>query len=166
MMLQKITMLTGVLAIAAMALMAFAPSVHAEDPAPERDNTFLRGRGVLDAQGDGLVAVKGKMDLYVRAERGVLLVRDIAGNAAVRVDGDGRTASWNGFTVYFGFNGDAHVTGTDVAVIVVGQDIDLHVVGAGWAYLKGEGTFEVNNRGPFRWTPEGAFASVVNDALE
>jgi len=46
---------------------------------------------------------------------------------------------------------------------MVGEDIELHVVGIGWAYLKGEGTFEVNNRGPFRWTPEGTFAGVASD---
>jgi hypothetical protein len=94
----------------------------------------------------------------------VLLVKDEAGDAVVRVAGDGGTASWNGFTVYAGFHDRAHVTGSNVAVIVVGNDIDLHVVGAGWAFLKGDGTFEVNNRGPFRWTREGAFASVAGDA--
>jgi hypothetical protein len=71
--------------------------------------------------------------------------------------------TWNGFRVYFGF-GEAHITGTDVAAIVVGRNIDLHAIGVGWAFLKGQGTFEVNNRGPFRWTNEGAFASVTSDA--
>lgn len=160
-MLKKLSFAALALAFAAMAFGAVAPVAHAADPGPERDHTYLRGRGVLDAQGDGLVAVKGKMDLNVTADEGVLLVRDLAGDAVVRVEGDGRTTNWNGFTVYLGFDGDAHVIGTHVAVIVVARNIDLHVVGVGWAYLKGQGTFEVNNHGPFRWTNEGAFASVV-----
>jgi len=162
-MLKKLAVLTGAIALATFAFTAFAPSASAAEPGPV-DNTVLRGRGVLDAHGDGLVAVKGRLDLYARAEGGVLLVKDEAGDAVVKVDGQGGSASWNGFTVYAGFDGRAHVTGSDVAVIVVGKDIDLHVVGVGWAFLKGDGTFEVNNRGPFRWTREGAFASVVTDA--
>ena len=96
----------------------------------------------------------------------MLLVKDEAGDAVVAVAGSGGTVNWNGFTVYFGINGRAHVTGSHVAVIVIGEDIDLHAVGIGWAYLKGHGTFEVNNRGPFRWSTDGTFAAVVNDASE
>jgi len=164
-MLKKIGRLAATMALVATAFGAMATGTHAQDaePAQERDGTFLAGRGVLDAHGDGLVAVKGKIDLYARADGGALLVKDIAGDAVVRIDGEGRSASWRGFTAYFGFDGAAHVTGSDVAVIVVGEDIELHVVGIGWAYLKGEGTFEVNNRGPFRWTPEGTFAGVASE---
>ena len=53
------------------------------------------------------------------------------------------------------------MTGSDVAVIIVGDDIDLHVVGVGWAFLKGHGTFDVNNGARFRWTADGAFASIA-----
>ena len=81
-----------------------------------------------------------------------------AGDADVDVRGTGDSADFHGFTAYFGINGRAHITGSDVAVIVVGKDIDLHVVGKGWAYLKGRGTFEVNNRGPFPWNDAGRFA--------
>ena len=42
--------------------------------------------------------------------------------------------------MYFGFHGNAHIVARDVAVIVVGQDIDLHVTGKGWAFLKGHGS--------------------------
>jgi len=163
-MLKRIGLLAVAVAVALSALAAVATAAHAQEAETQRrDGTFLLGRGVLDAQGDGLVAVKGKIDLYARADGGVLLVKDIAGDAAVRVDGEGRSVTWHGFTAYFGFEGAAHVTGSDVALIVVGEDIELHVVGIGWAYLKGEGTFEVNNRGPFRWTPEGTFAGVASD---
>lgn len=169
MMFKRVGLLALVIAtIAAAATGIWPTAAHAQEAetAQGRDGTLLVGRGVLDARGDGLVAVKGRIDLYASADGGVLLVKDIAGDAAVRVDGDGRSASWQGFTAYFGFEGQARVTGSNVAVIVVGKDIRLHVVGIGWAYLKGEGTFEVNNRGPFRWTPEGTFVGVGSEQGE
>ena len=155
-MFKKLSILAGIVAIAGMAFAAFAPSASAEEP-----QRLLVGRGVLDAHGSGLVAVKGKMDYYARADGGILLVKDIAGDAEINVTGDGDTAEFHGFTAYFGINGRAHITGSDVAVIVVGKDIDLHVVGKGWAFLKGRGTFEVNNRGPFQHIGCRAPAAIV-----
>jgi hypothetical protein len=160
---KKLGLLTGIAAIALVAFGALAPTVQAGEPTPGREGTFLRGRGVLDAEGDGLVAVRGKVDVTLTAGDGVLLVKDVAGDATWRIDNDGGEASWNGFRAYFGF-GEAHIAGSDVAVIVLGRDIDLHAIGMGWAFLKGQGTFEVNNRGPFRWSPEGGFAAIVSDA--
>jgi hypothetical protein len=101
------------------------------------------------------------MDYRVRADEGILLIKDLNGDAQVDVNGLGGTGEWRGFKAYFGIRGNAHIVGTDVAVIVVGHDIDLHVEGKGWAFLKGEGTFTANGRGPFRWSAEGVFGSVT-----
>jgi hypothetical protein len=130
------------------------------------NDTFLVGRGVLDARGDGLVAVKGRVDVRLSADGGMLLVKDVAGDAVVRVRGNGRTASFEGFTVYFGLDGEAHITGSDVGVVGVGNNINLHAIGKGWAYLKGRGHYMVNNHGPFPWNPDGGFAAVEPPAEE
>jgi len=151
-----------------MVFAAAAPSTaSAETPTPtpaptvESGRTVIGGTGVLDAQGSGLVAVRGAMDLKVSASEGMLLVRDFNNNAVVRVDGNGQTAQWLGFTVYFGFNGNATVLAPNAGVIVIGKDINLHVVGRGWAFLKGQGEFTANGLGPFPWTSNGAFGSVT-----
>jgi hypothetical protein len=165
-MFRKLTIMMVAVALAATAFAALSPAASAqEEDERGRDARFLRGRGVLHAEGDGLVAVKGHIDLQVSADRGILLVKDIAGDARIDVEGEGGTAQFHGFTAYFG-TGEAHINGSHVAVIVIGEDIDLDVVGKGWAYLKGEGTFTVNGRGPFRWTPDGTFAGVVSDASQ
>ncbi len=157
------------LGLAAVAMFgAMAPAgVSAADPtatvtpATTRPGTVIGGTGTLDAQGNGVAAVRGAMDLTVSASEGMLLVRDFNNNAVVHVDGNGRTAQWLGFTVYFGFNGTATVKAPNAGVIVIGKDIDLHVTGHGWAFLKGHGTFTANGHGPFPWTPNGAFGSVT-----
>ena len=163
-MLKKLAVAAAVMVIAGMAFTAAgATSVSAAEPtpSPSRPSTILHGEGVLDAHGTGIAAVKGSLDYTVRADEGILLVRDIGGDAQVNVVGLGGTGQWRGFTAYFGIHGAAHITGSEIAVIVVGHDMNLHVAGEGWAFLKGVGTFTANGHGPFRWTTDGAFGSVT-----
>lgn len=157
-MFRKLSLVAAALAVAGIALSAFAPAVSAGDPSPE---AMLRGRGVLEARGTGLVAVKGHIaEFDATASAGILLVKDIAGDAEVRVSGDGGMVQWNGFDVYFGVEGEAQVSGSNVAVIVVAKEIRLRAAGAGWAFLKGRGMYTVNGNGPFPWSGEGRFALV------
>lgn len=157
-MIRKLSIVTAVLGVAAFAFSAFAPSASAA--APSR-GTIISGRGVLDANGNGLIAVKGSLDMSVSAQEGALLIKDESGDAVVHVEGHGEVTHWNGFTLYVGFNGHATIIGRGVAVIVVGRDIDLHAAGRGWAYLKGTGRYFVNGHGPFPWNNDGGFASVT-----
>ncbi len=162
-MFKKIGIAVAILAMAGMAFGALSTTASAAEPTPPAHvpSVLLRGAGVLDAHGTGVAAVKGLMDYHVKADEAILLVKDINGDARVDVDGFGGTGEWRGFKAYFGIRGNVHIVGTDVAVIVVGHGIDLHVAGKGWAFLKGEGNFTANGRGPFRWTADGAFASVT-----
>jgi hypothetical protein len=161
-MFKRLLTLTAALAAAGLAFTIItAPAAHAEDG---RDGTVLRGRGVLDARGDGLVAVKGHVVAYdASADRGVLLVKDLAGDMTFHVEGEGDcSARYHGFIACFG-TGEAQITGSDVAVILVGNDLNVHAAGKGWAYLKGHGSYTVNGHGPFPWNPEGGFAGVGPD---
>lgn len=159
---KRLSIVAAVAALVTMAFAAFAPAASAEEPTDARrhDGTVLRGEGTLDARGSGLIALKGRIDaLEVSAARGILLVKDIGGDAEVEVEGDGGMGEFHGFDVYFG-TGSATISGSEVAVIVLGKDINLHAEGEGWAYLKGQGVFHVNDRGPFRWNAGGGFAVV------
>jgi len=160
-MLRKMTIVAG-LAMVLVSCLAFSPpGASAEE---DRGDIVLVGRGVLGAHGTGLAAVKGHIrEMHVNANRGILLVKDIAGDAQVEVHGVGGSGEWNGFDVYYGA-GRAEISGSHVAVIVVGTDIDLRAAGRGWAYLKGHGYFFVNGAGPFPWNPHGGFAAVGDGA--
>ena len=162
-MLKRMAIAAAVLAMAGMAFSAMAPGATAAEPTPvaPRPSVLLHGAGVLDAHGTGVAAVKGLMDYHATADEGILLIKDIGGGARVDVDGFGGTGEWRGFKVYFGLRGNVHIVGTDVAVIIVGHDIDLHVAGKGWAFLKGEGVFTANGHRPFPWTADGVFGSVT-----
>jgi hypothetical protein len=158
-MFKRLSIAVTILGAATVAFAAFAPAASAATPS--RPDAVIAGRGLLTAHGAGVAAVKGLMDYHATADEGILLVKDIKGDAHADVDGYGGTAEWRGFKVYFGFHGSAHVVGSDVAVIVVGRGIDLQVAGRGWAYLKGDGTYRVNGGEPKPWTDAGAFAGIA-----
>jgi hypothetical protein len=158
-MFRKISLAMAVLGIALTAFAIGAPSVSGDDG--ERDGTFLRGAGHLTARGDGLVAVKGRLNYEAHADRGVLLIKDIAGDAEIDVQGEGDCSTqYHGFMVCFG-TGRAHITGSDVAVILLGNNLAVDVEGRGWAYLQGRGQYTVNGHGPFPWNPDGGFVGVA-----
>ncbi len=161
-MFRKLSILAGVLGIAALAFAAVAPAASAQKG--ERGGTVLRGVGVLDARGDGVVAVKGRINYTATADRAILLIKDVAGDAVIDVQGEGDCSGrFHGFIACFG-TGEAHITGSDVAVILVGNGLGVHVEGRGWAYLKGRGQYTVNGHGPFPWNPDGGFAGVAPEA--
>lgn len=159
-MLRKFSIAAAVIGVAALAFSASGPAASADTPAP---GVVLAGRGTLQAQGTGVAAVRGLMDYHAVAGHGILLVKDVRGDAFIDVDvhnyqGEAR---WNGFVVFFGFRGPAHITGTDVGVVLVGEALRIDVVGRGWAYLKGDGTYSVNGGDPRPWDADGGFAPLA-----
>ena len=129
-MLKRFVIVGAVFAAAVVMLSALAPSASAEEA--QRGDVFLRGAGVLDARGDGLAALKGRMNLDVSADAGVLLVMDIGGDAEVDVSGHGDTAEWRGFTAYFGFDGEAEISGS--TAVTQDREYRLYAHGEGKDY--------------------------------
>lgn len=115
------------------------------------------GTGGLEAEGAGLAAVRGDIDVTVSGA-GVLFVRDHAGDAVIEVTGTGvRRDLSNGWIHYSGFNGEAHVTGSQVLVALSGANIHLYATGTGGYLLRGVGSYTVWGEGGEEIVREGAW---------
>jgi len=118
-----------------------------------------RGSGLFVAHGFGVVAVRGTIDYRGATSSGILLIKDIAGNAMVNVSG-GVRGEFFGFTAYAGFS-SAEISGSDVGVIVAGGDINVTATGTGLGYVQGVGAYSLNGEVSNGWTITGQFADIA-----
>jgi hypothetical protein len=108
------------------------------------------GEGTLTAQGDGiaLLAGRGTADL---TGNGILWVKDFDTGAVFAVTGFGEREEFeDGWIQFSGFDGEAHLEGNRILVIVSGVDIDLEAHGRGFARLWGHGSYQ-NSGGDSEW---------------
>lgn len=126
---------------------------------------YARGTGVLHATGDGIATIHGEPADYINLSGdGTLYIVDRGGDASIHVSGEGlrREMSWQGQTliVYRGFNGRAEISGSDVFVRLVGENIVLDAAGTGRVMLRGTGEYTLSRAdGSHRegnWLSEGA----------
>lgn len=134
-------------------------------PATSFAQVDVEGSAVLHATGDGIATIHGVPADYINISGdGVLYIVDRAGDASIHVTGDGirREFEANGETIimYRGFNGRAEISGSDVAVRLIGENIVLDAAGQGRAMLRGTGTYQLQRRdGSHRdgnWATAGA----------
>ncbi len=137
------------LALAVVVLAAglgFAPVVGAQGPAVGAEGGNVLGMGRLTASGDG-IAVLGGRGMVDVSGNGILWVRDLAGGANIEVSGYGEKEVFpDGWIQYSGFNGEAHIAGGRIVVVIAGVDIELFAAGRGRVMLWGHGTYELNGQ--------------------
>lgn len=135
---KKVLPLIGVV----MAIMlTLVPPVSAES---------LQSEGRLTAQGDGIAILWGRGTVDVSGN-GILWVYDRAGDAIIRVTGEGQKKEFpDGWVQYAGFHGTAHVEGSRVVVIVAGVEVELTAQGRGRAWLWGHGSHQ-SSAGSGQW---------------
>ena len=103
------------------------------------------GTGTLTASGDGLAGIRGQGNIRISGN-GVLMIRDQAGDASIRVTGNGQRVELpGGWIRYVGFQGEATVSGNKVTVALSGYDIHLEASGSGKFVLRGNGTYQVGH---------------------
>lgn len=138
-MLRRMIGLLALVALLALPTVSFAQSSAQEE---------ARGSGVLHATGDGVATLHGDADYINLSGDGILYIVDRAGDARIHVIGDGirREVEWGGemLIAYQGFNGRAEISGSDVLVRVVGENIVLDAAGSGRVMLQGEGQFSLS----------------------
>ena len=123
--------------VAALGLLV-APAAGAETPDLADARLVAHGDGVAVLRGKGFVDVSGN---------GILWVRDLAGDAKIKVTGYGSKEVFpDGWIQYAGLHGTAQVTGSSVRVAIAGVDVDLTTIGHGEASLWGHGSHQVGSK--------------------
>jgi hypothetical protein len=78
------------------------------------------GTGTLTAQGRGTARISGNGDVHINGV-GTLWIRDDGGDAKISITGRGKVYRFpNGWIRYVGFNGHAHVKGSNITVKLIG----------------------------------------------
>ncbi|MGQ9788950.1 MAG: hypothetical protein ACUVQM_06605 [Candidatus Hadarchaeaceae archaeon] len=116
----------------------------------------IQGSGTLAAQGNGHIRLTGTGTVEIRAPiTGNLIVTP---NATVVTSGDGtKTELGNGSFLYQGYD-NALITGTEITVVLEGNEIDIVASGTGMVKLTGYGTYKVygeNQTGEGTWDAGG-----------
>lgn len=114
----------------------------------------------IGASGTGMIELRGELDVQLEAHHPVLLVHDDAGDGTITAPVNPGDVDFLGFRVYFSAQ-DAHITGSDVSVVVLGDGITVHGTGHGWLYAKGTGTYTVGAMTATQWRPEGSVAAIA-----
>jgi hypothetical protein len=116
-----------------------------------------RGTGYIVAHGDGVAGLEGKGKLFA-AGRGVLYVKDVAGNMRIEIRGFGtQTQLPGGWTKYEGL-GQAKIKGSHVKLVLRGPRVNVAARGKGRFVLHGLGRFDVNGLHG-SWPARGAYST-------
>ncbi len=118
-----------------------------------RGSAVLDGTGTLTAQGSGTTVLSGDLTLDMTATNARLVIKDLAGDADVAIDGgytevdcddedDGNRA-----LVYHNLTGTVQITGSRLTVMVRGDDVSITAEGKGSVILSGIGTYKVEKAG-------------------
>ena len=161
-MFKRTFVMLGALAVLAVSVAAWAAPASAEG-GDGGDGPGWLAPGVLEAEGEGIAAAAGKLDLRLCAEEGILLTK---GETAVPDGSYDESVEWLGLHVYFGFSGCAEVEGYWVAALIVGQGLTLRAEGVGIAFLKGEGSWTKSGGETGDWSEEGEILKIGSKLWE
>ena len=173
---KKWTISAAVIVVAAVfAFAALAPGVSASEPGGRHGHGHNSGGGngggngggtglpfdsipgVLDANGDGIEAAAGLLNMHLCAADGLLLVRKA--DSTISDVTSTSDVDWLGLHVYFGFSGCVDITGAHAAALVVGTGLTLHAEGTGVAFLKGTGSY-TNDGVTSPGSPDGVIVKI------
>jgi hypothetical protein len=163
-MFKRTSIVAGVLAALALGAAIAVPSASAEGgggDGGDRPSWLLPG--VLEAEGEGIAAAAGKLNLRLCAEEGILLLK---GEASVPDGSYDEVIEWLGLHVYFGFSGCAESEGYWTAGLVVGQGLSLRAEGVGIAFLKGTGTWAKVGGETGDWSEDGEILKIGSKLWE
>ncbi|WP_406661167.1 hypothetical protein V7O66_01200 [Methanolobus sp. ZRKC3] len=117
---------------------------------------LLSGTGTLEAKGEGTAVLSGDLLLGITATDAKLVVKDMAGDAAINTDDanyessnidSGNSDDNNRAFVFHDLSGNVTIEGSRLTVMLRGDDISLTAEGTGSVVLAGEGTYTTSKDG-------------------
>ena len=118
-----------------------------------RGSAVLDGTGTLTAEGSGTAVLSGDLTLNISATNAKLVIKDLAGDAVVTIDGEYTEVDCddeddgNRALVYHNLTGTVEITGSRLTVMVHGDDVSITAEGKGSVILSGIGTYKVEKSG-------------------
>jgi hypothetical protein len=158
-MFKRISIMLGAVVVLAAGVVAWMPSATAHGSGDGEGSgwDYWRLPGVLEAEGEGIAAAAGALNLRLCTSEGILLTR---GDAAVSEGSYDDVIEWLGLHVYFGFTGCAELHGKWVAALAVGHGLELRAEGVGIAFLKGDGTWGKDTGESGAWSEDGVVLKI------
>lgn len=141
--------------VAAVALMLIVPALaSASSPNAQRADDRAPSARVQTA-GSGLITVSGRLTVNgLIPDRGVVVVKDRKGDAKAHLAGEPLDLDRGGRARVRRASGILYVTGSNVSVTVIGEDLSFSIAGNGRALFAGSGVFRLNSEPEARWSGE------------
>jgi len=110
------------------------------------------GTGTIQAHGVGVAALRGSGDVTIERGAGTVWV---SGTAQIQTEGTGRRITLPDGTIRLtGYTGKVVISGEAITVRVAGGAINLTATGTGSVFLKGKGSYTVNETSG-TWSRDG-----------
>lgn len=107
------------------------------------------GTGSLTAWGSGKGAIEGGGNITVTGN-GDLWIYDHAGDVSIFITGEGTKFTMpDGWVHYEGFEGRAHISGSEITLAISGNHLRMYAHGSGRFALRGQGNYHTSGSG---WT--------------
>jgi hypothetical protein len=109
----------------------------------------------VQAEGSGLITVSGRLSVNGQIpDRGVVVVRDRRGDARAYLAGEPLDLRRGERTRVRRASGVLYVTGSNVTVTVIGDDLSFSIAGHGRALFAGSGVYRLDDGPEAEWAGE------------
>ena len=143
--------------VAAVALMLIVPALASASvqSADERRDDRPSPTARVQATGSGLMAVSGRLTVNgLIPGRGIVVVRDRKGDAEAFLAGTELELRRGKATRVRRASGVLYVTGSNVTVAIVGDELSFSIAGSGRALFAGSGVYSIDSGPEAEWSGE------------
>jgi hypothetical protein len=141
--------------VTALALMLLTAVVASATAAPGRRDAARQPSARVQAAGSGLITVTGRLTVNgLIPGRGVVVVRDRRGDAKAFLAGEALELRRGRTMRVRRASGVLYVTGSQITVTIMGDDLSFSIAGNGRALFDGDGVYTLDSQPESEWNGE------------